>query len=368
MNLKIGTIIKRFRAEHNITQDTLAAAIGVTPQAISRWESENGYPDIEILPALADFFSVSIDELLGYKLSEREAALADIKKEMDRLAEVGGVEERIAFARRAHALYPADHEIRENLAVCIYHIWDENRDPALFAEMEGLCSSVVAECKDEDTRYDAINLLINIYGETGQTEKAMDAVNLLTPMKYCREFAKSSGIGDGKTELYIQDEIDKLTDCLGIAIRNYTIEDELPNGPDTWERKIEMLDISSSLYRMIYGDNLMFYHTRLSWNDWLKSTFEMSLGKTEDALISLESMAFHTVAYDKSYQNDHGKHYTSILTDQLIYPEPCKDFHELTEHSQCWYMLDRLQHSRYDGVRDNPRFVAVVEALKQYER
>ena len=90
--------------------------------------------------------------------------------------------------------------------------------------------------------------------------------------------------------LYIQDEIDKLTDCLGIAIRNYTLNDDLPNGPDTWERKIEMLDISSSLYRMIYGDNLMFYHTRLSWNDWLKSTFEMSLGKTEDALISLESI------------------------------------------------------------------------------
>ena len=40
MNLNIGTIIKRLRAEHNITQDTLAAAIGVTPQAISRWELE----------------------------------------------------------------------------------------------------------------------------------------------------------------------------------------------------------------------------------------------------------------------------------------------------------------------------------------
>ena len=40
MNLNIGTIIKGLRAEHNITQDTLAAAIGVTPQAISRWESE----------------------------------------------------------------------------------------------------------------------------------------------------------------------------------------------------------------------------------------------------------------------------------------------------------------------------------------
>ena len=368
MNLKTGTIIKELRGEHHITQDTLAAAIGVTPQAISRWESENGYPDIETLPALADFFSVSIDELLGYKRSEREEALWQTKKEMNRLSEIGTIEDRLIFARNAHARFPADHEIKENLAVCIYHIWDENRDPALFAEMEALCTAVVAECKDEDTRYDAINLLINIYGETGQTEKAMNAVNLLTPMKYCREFAKSSGIGDGKTELYIQDEIDKLTDCLGIAIRNYTIADELPNGSDTWERKIEMLDISSALYRLIYGDNLMFYHTRLSWNEWLKSTFQMSLGKTEDALVSLEAMAFHTVAYDKSYQNDHGKHYTSILTNQLIYPEPSKDFHELTEHSQCWYMLDRLQHTRYDSVRDNPRFIAVVEALKQYER
>ena len=40
MNLKIGTILKGLRAQNNITQDTLAAAIGVTPQAISRWESE----------------------------------------------------------------------------------------------------------------------------------------------------------------------------------------------------------------------------------------------------------------------------------------------------------------------------------------
>ena len=287
---------------------------------------------------------------------------------MDRLAEVGTVEERLALARRAHALYPSDDEIKENLAVCIYFIWDENRDPNLFAEMETLCTSVIAECKDEDTRYDAINLLINLYGETGQTEKALEAANLLTPMKYCRESALSTGIGDGKTEFYIQDEIDKLTDHLGLAIRNYTISEDLPNGPDTWERKIEMLDISTALYHMIYGENLLFHHNRLAFNDWLKSTFQMSLGKTEDALTSLEAMVFHTVAYDKSYLNDHGKHFTSILTNQLIYPEPGKDFHELTAHSCSWYMLDRLQHTRYDSVREHPRFVAVVDALKEYER
>ena len=56
MNIKIGAIIKKLRAENNITQETLANAIGVTPQAISRWESEGGYPDIELLPALAEVF------------------------------------------------------------------------------------------------------------------------------------------------------------------------------------------------------------------------------------------------------------------------------------------------------------------------
>ncbi len=40
MTVKIGAIIKRLRTENNITQDTLANALGVTPQAISRWESE----------------------------------------------------------------------------------------------------------------------------------------------------------------------------------------------------------------------------------------------------------------------------------------------------------------------------------------
>ena len=87
MNLKIGMIIKKLRAENNITQDALATGIGVTPQAISRWESESGYPDIELLPVLADFFAVSVDELIGYRLSEREEELAGIKKEMNPLSE-----------------------------------------------------------------------------------------------------------------------------------------------------------------------------------------------------------------------------------------------------------------------------------------
>ena len=368
MNVKIGTIIKKLRAENNITQDTLATAIGVTPQAISRWESESGYPDIELLPMLADFFSVSIDELLGYKLSQRAEEIINIKKEISRLAEIATLEERITFARNAISRYPTDFEIKENLAVCLYHLWCDTRNPDLFKEIENLCSSVVTDCKEDNIRYGAITVLVSIYAATKQPEKAIQTANLLTPMKYCREFMKSSGLGDGNTELYIQDEIDKLTDCLGCAISNYALNNDLPNDPFTWDRKIKMLTISNQLYKIIYGDNLMFYHVRLSQNYWLISTYLKSQGKIEDCLASLEKACHHAIEYDKAYLGDHGKSYTSIFTDKLIYPKPDKDFHELTEHTQCYRTLEKLQHKRYDSIRQEPRFISIIEKLKQYAK
>ena len=368
MTIKIGAIIKKLRTENNITQDALATAIGVTPQAISRWEAEGGYPDIELLPAIADFFSVSTDELLGYKKSERECRLADIKKQMSRLEETGRVKERIEFARLALSKYPSDCEIKETLSACLYCLYAETKEAPLLAESENLAIYVVENCKDESIRYDAINTLISIYSLTKNTAKALEMVNLLAPMKYCREFAKSCGIGDGKNEIYKQEGIDKLTDCLGVAIRNLALDDELPNDPSTWDKKIKMLETANNLYFMVYGDNLMFYHGRIAFNYWVISTYQMSLEKIEETLSSLKKMCDHVLAYDLSYKNDHGKCYTSILVDKIVYPESSKDFHELQEHSQCWYMLDRLQNERYDPIRNEKRFIQIEKALKEYAR
>ena len=60
MNLKLGVKIKELRKRDNITQEQLAEALGVTNQAVSKWESENGYPDIEYISPIAQFFNISI--------------------------------------------------------------------------------------------------------------------------------------------------------------------------------------------------------------------------------------------------------------------------------------------------------------------
>ncbi|MBO7403676.1 MAG: helix-turn-helix transcriptional regulator [Clostridia bacterium] len=318
MTVKIGTKIKTLRREQKVTQDALAAAIGVTPQAISRWEGENGYPDIELLPAIADFFSVSIDELIGYRKSEREEELARIHRELDRLSEVGTVDERIRFARESLIRFPGDEEIKSHLATCLYFLWSENHDEAARNEAEVLLRTLMENSQDPDIRYDAVFTLIAIYKECGNPEKALETAERLAPMKYRRESAMAQGIGDGKTECYIQDEIDKLTDALGLAMQTLALSEDLPNDPSTWDKKIEMLKTSNELYRMIYGDNLMFHHSRLSFNWWLLSTYLIAQGKTEETLDALDEMCAHTLAYDRSYEEDHGKHFTSVFTDKLI--------------------------------------------------
>jgi transcriptional regulator with XRE-family HTH domain len=62
----IGNYIKQLRQERGITQKEIATHIGVSVQAVSKWEC-GGTPDIELIPMIADFFNVKIDELFGRK-------------------------------------------------------------------------------------------------------------------------------------------------------------------------------------------------------------------------------------------------------------------------------------------------------------
>lgn len=65
--IHLGRILVQNRHKHGITQEELAAYIGVSKAAVSKWETGNTYPDIVLLPKLASFFNISVDELIGYK-------------------------------------------------------------------------------------------------------------------------------------------------------------------------------------------------------------------------------------------------------------------------------------------------------------
>lgn len=67
--MTIGENIKRLRQNKGVTQELLGEVLGISGQAVSKWENESALPDIMILPKLADYFGISIDELMGYRLN-----------------------------------------------------------------------------------------------------------------------------------------------------------------------------------------------------------------------------------------------------------------------------------------------------------
>ena len=64
--MNIGTQIKALRAEKRVTQEELAEKLGVSAQAVSKWETGASLPDITLLPPLAAYFGVAIDELFSF--------------------------------------------------------------------------------------------------------------------------------------------------------------------------------------------------------------------------------------------------------------------------------------------------------------
>lgn len=70
---KIGNFIKSIRKEHNLTQKDLADKLGVTYQAVSKWENGKNIPDIEIIKKICDDYDLNIDEILnGEKIVKKQ--------------------------------------------------------------------------------------------------------------------------------------------------------------------------------------------------------------------------------------------------------------------------------------------------------
>ena len=60
--MEIGNVIKKYRILKNMTQEELGAALLVTPQAVSRWETGISYPDISMIPEIVKVLGVSADK------------------------------------------------------------------------------------------------------------------------------------------------------------------------------------------------------------------------------------------------------------------------------------------------------------------
>ena len=160
MNVQLGNKIRELRKAKNISQEVLAQYLGVSFQAVSKWENDMAMPDVAMIPAIAYFFGVSTDELFDYNRLEAEQNIENICREAYKYRESNPAKSE-EMLREGLKQYPGNEIILNNL---LYTMKATERSE----EMITICKSLIESTRDDEVRFDAIRILANVYHETGQ--------------------------------------------------------------------------------------------------------------------------------------------------------------------------------------------------------
>lgn len=179
--MSIGTNIYTLRKDKKLTQAQLAEKLGVSEQAVSKWENCQCAPDVSLFPIIAEFFGVSIDRIFGYhKSGYAEEVKAIIKAADDSL----DTYKEIEIVSEGLKKYPNSPELKIYLAFSLSMInrisKNESERKEAINKAIKLCTEVIDACGDTKQVDEALVMLIRIYTETGCFQKAEDAIAKLS--------------------------------------------------------------------------------------------------------------------------------------------------------------------------------------------
>lgn len=161
MKLQFGDNLKRFRKEKEVTQEKLADILGVSFQSVSRWELGICYPDLELLPIIANYFGVTIDVLLSNDNISKETDKELFFKKIDTFEY--GSEEQVNFIKEYCHKYPEDPQYKWHFVrVASYYVLN-NKDKS--GNIYSLLKSNVEKLLETKYRDWAIEYMVDASNE-----------------------------------------------------------------------------------------------------------------------------------------------------------------------------------------------------------
>ncbi len=160
MTVNLGGKIRQLRKNKNLSQEVLAQALGVSFQAVSKWENGAAMPDVAMIPAIASFFGVSTDELFDFNLIEQEQKVQEL---CWAAAEYRFTDPKKSegMLREALKQYPGNEIILNNLLYVM-------QTPDRYDEVVTVCKSILEVTKYDDVKYDVLRILAQTYHDMGQ--------------------------------------------------------------------------------------------------------------------------------------------------------------------------------------------------------
>ena len=339
MNIKIGQKIKQLRQRDSRKQEDLANALGVSPQAISRWEANGGYPDMELIPAIANYFNISIDELFGYSKDRGDKLKAILSKADKAIGENGDLTECVEMLRAAIEEFPSEPKLYMNLGFALdllgwkkygarsytrndsdyayedteYNSQNVYWQEALSAYETALTFDITAEDRDAMTQR-----LVLYYAKMGYTDRAKTLASKQNSIISCRETLMPKATEAEERDKYQGEAIiSLLTELKNVLCNSVCTKISL----FTKSEGVKLFVDLAHLYESIFSDGRCgVAHSHLAELYLHAAVYEARFNKNTDQAFEYFEKGFeHKKLYD-SIRCTGEYQYTSPLVAKVTFP------------------------------------------------
>ena len=379
MNEKIGKQIKILRNRDGVTQDRLAEVLGVTSQAISKWENEIGYPDIEYIVPIANFFNVTIDALFEHDRSECEKKINEYCEKLDEMhRNWADVNTRIDLARQALAEFPADEKLLVRLATALWEKWsgDTSDDCFLFVDgktvynfdkvraTEGweeaaqIMEKLLATSTDDKIRSECRNILIRLYGSIGEKEKVYKLAD------YCPD-CKAANLAAAFNGIYIEEARENSQILLQQAL--FRLRVHLPIQTKDLTLKAKAIEKIIELHKFVFDDgNYEFHHAKMEHLYIDYADILLRQERIDEVFSALDNAYDHAMkfgVYLDKLRKEGEVSYTSTFTDSL--KDYSKDVYATKALPDLLNIVLLDQNDIfYKKLHDDQRFIDLVKRIE----
>ena len=282
MYLNLGTKIKELRLKNGRTQEALANAFGITSQAVSRQESGESYPGVDIIAIIANYFGITIDELFGYN-NNRDTIVKNIIDKVNSFnikarSDSDWIDECLQVLREGLAEFPKNEDLLITLAETLCeagyrkfnehsyydeqgirkHNYTEHNKNKYWQEAIKISENLLDESINHNIINRSISLLVLLYKNIGNFNTSIKYANKLTNLSMSKELMLITATDGLEQNKYIGEYLMKSVHEISHQII-YNLMNNLSNF-DT-EIPIKKIQGIIDLYNLIFDDgNMGIYH------------------------------------------------------------------------------------------------------------
>lgn len=368
MNLTIAENLKNLRQKKGNTQDELAEFLNMSKQSVSKWERDEGYPDITLLPRIAAYYDVTVDDLLGCGRIAIDGKIQGYRDRSAKLSHEYRIHEDLALWETAYAEFPNEPKVLQGLMGSLFSVWmaekcEQPDAPEMYSErILELGKRLLDESNDNAIRDHAVQILCYTYSHLGDMENAKFYAEQQAGYHTTKDQLLAAVLEGEEKAKQAQKNIASLAACMYQNVNEMDF-----SGCFTPEEEIRLRKFVVRLYELVCEDgNYGFYHDVL-FVTWQQIALSYArLNDAENCLAAVEKCAEHCIAYDKLVQSGGTGKYTSYMVDRLTY-----DLNETVpteKGTQCYILLECLTNPGYDLIRNDVRYTQIKEKLKPYAK